>query len=148
MFQTIQIKPGKLRTRRRIRRIVIGTIVGLFAATIVFVLPVARSTGETKQTVEALHKIPRNRLEAAVQSFARDQKIDGNALSTAVPLKELVSAGYLGEEDIRGLENKDATVSLSVSDGMPHAVLIRAHTSEHHEIALLADGSVEELRRQ
>ena len=58
----------------------------------------------------ALQGVPRERLEAAVQAFARDRKAGGGTIPATVPLRDLVIRGYLGN-DIRGLAGEEAIVS-------------------------------------
>jgi hypothetical protein len=88
--------------------------------------------------------LSRDRIVAAIQSFARDRKATNSVVPTAVPLRELVSGGYLGAEDIRGLEGRDATVSLTVDETRPSAIWIRVRAADH-DTALMADGSVLQL---
>jgi hypothetical protein len=135
-----------VRTTKNKRPIILGALAVLVIAYIISIIPNLRHRSEWKQTVKALQSLSRDRIVTAVQSFARDRKAKNSVVPTAVPLRELVSGGYLGAEDIRGLEGRDVTVSLNVDETTPSAIWIRVRAADH-DIALLADGSVLQLPR-
>jgi type II secretory pathway component PulM len=128
------------------RPIILGALGVLVIAYIISILPNLRHRSEWKQTVKALQSLSRDRIDTAVQSFARDRKANNSVVPTAVPLRELVSDGYLGAEDIRGLEARDVTVSLTVDETTPSAIWIRVRAADH-DTALMADGSILQLPR-
>jgi hypothetical protein len=126
------------------RLIVIGVLGVLAVGYIVSILPHFRHRAEWKRTVAALQNLSHERVETAVQAFALDRK----TTDSAVPLRELVLAGYLRAEDIRGLENRDATVSLSTDETKPQMIWIRVRASDGSDIVLLADGSIQKMARR
>src|SRR5437899_3238841 len=120
------------------RLIIVGVLAALVVAYIVSIIPNFRHRAEWKQTVAALQSLPHDRMDAAVQAFKRDRK----TTESTVPLRDLVSGGYLLAEDIRGLEERDVTVSLSAGETSPQMVLIRVRASDGSDIVALADGSI------
>ena len=133
-----------LRAVKNKRLIIPGVLALLVIAYIISIVPNFRRQAERKRTVAALQKLSYDRVETAVQAFARDRKSN----DSDVPLRDLVSAGYLRAEDIRGLEDGDVTVSLTASETNPSAVLIRVRTSDGSDMVLLADGSIQGLPRR
>ena len=99
-------------------------------------------------TMAALQRLSRDRFVAAVQAFTRDRKADGGALSTTVALHDLVSGGCLRSRDIRGLEGKDATVSLTVDQATSSTVWIAVRESDGSQIGLLGDGKIAVLPKR
>jgi hypothetical protein len=132
------------RAVKKKRLIILGVLAALVAAYIVSIIPNFRHRAERRRVVAALQSVPHDRLNTAVQSFKRDRK----PTDSTVPLRELVSGGYLRAEDIRGLEDRDVTVSLSADETMPQMILIRVHSTDGFDIALMADGSVQGLPKR
>lgn len=132
------------RAMKNQRIIISGVLATLVVAFIVSIIPNLRHRTEWERTVTALKSLPHDRLGTAVQSFKRDRK----PTDSTVPLRELVSGGYLRAADIRGLEERDVTVSLSADETSPQMVLISVRASDDSEIALLADGSIQKMARQ
>jgi len=128
------------------RLIIFGVLAVLVVAYIISVLSNFRHRAEREKTIGALQGLSHDRIEAAIRSLIRDGKASGTALPAAASLRELVSGGYLRAEDIRGLENRDATVSLSTDSAAPQTIWIRVHDTDGSDIVLMADGSVQELR--
>jgi len=131
------------RAVKRKRLIILG-LAALVAACIVSIIPNFRHRAEWKRMVAALQSLPHDRLDTAVQSFKRDRK----PTDSTVPLRELVAGGYLRAEDIRGLEDRDVTVSLSADETSPQMVLIRVRASDGSDIVALADGSIQKVARR
>jgi hypothetical protein len=123
------------------RGIVVGVVLALIAAYIISIIPNFRRIAELKRTVAALHLLHRDRMDAAVEAFKRDR----NPTAKVISLRELVSLGYLQSEDIRGLEDRDVTVSLSPDEAFPQTPIVRAHCAFGNDIALMGDGSVQTL---
>lgn len=133
-----------MKNKQNKRLIIVGVLAALVGAYIVSIIPNFRHRAERKRTVAALQSLPHDRLDTAVQSFKRDRK----PTDSTVPLRELVSRGYLRAEDIRGLEDRDVTVSLSADETSPQTVLIRVHSTDGFDIVLMADGSVQGLPKR
>jgi len=125
--------------------IVFAGLAALIVTCALLMVPNRRSHWE--QLAAALQNVPRDRLEAAVQAFTRDRKAATNAMPATVPLRDLVARGYLGTNDIRGLEGRDATVSLFMDETTPQMILIRVHERNGSDTALMMDGSVQGLPR-
>ena len=84
------------------------------------------------------------RLSIAARSFARDK----NVTDGTVPLRSLLSAGYLRQEGVRGLAEQDVTISLTANETTPSQALIRVRASDGSDIVLLADGSTQRMTRR
>ena len=126
------------------RLIIVGVLTVLAIGYIISIIPNSRHRAEWKRTVAALQSLSHERVETAAHAFARDRKTTGSA----VPLRELVSGGYLRAEDIRGLEDRDATVSRSTDETVPQMIWIRVRASDGSDIVLLADGSIQKMARR
>jgi hypothetical protein len=100
-----------------------------------------RTRAEWERTVEALRRLPLDRVATAIEAFARDRKPTGES----VPLQELISGGYLRTEDIQGLEGQEATVALPVDEATPQRIWIRVRVSDGSPISVLGDGSIKRL---
>jgi hypothetical protein len=126
------------------RLIICGVLAALVVAYVVSIIPNFRHRAEWKRTVAALQSLPHDRLATAVQSFKRDRK----PTDSTVALHELVAGGFLRAEEVRGLEGRDVTVSLSADETTPEMILIRVHSTVGFDIALMADGSVQGLPKR
>jgi hypothetical protein len=132
------------RTVKTKRLLILGILAALVVAYVVSLVPGFRHRAEWERTVAALQSLPHERLEAAVHAFARDRK----GGDSAVPLRKLVSGGYLRLEDIRGLEERDVTISLTARENTPSAVWICVHASDGSDIVVMADGSIQKVPRR
>lgn len=128
--------------------IILGILAVLVIAYIIAIVPNFRRHAERKKTVTALQSLSWDRVETAVQAFTRDRKASVSAQPAAVPLRDLLSGGYLRAEDIRGLEDRDVTVSISADETTPQMIWIRVRPTVGNDICLMADGSVQALPRQ
>ncbi len=126
------------------RLIIVGVVAALVAAYAISIIPNSRHRAEWKRTVAGLQALSHKRIQEAAQAFARDRKISGGAVS----LRDLVSGGYLRPQDLRGLEEKDVTISLTADETMPSAVWIRVRASGGSDIAVMADGSIQTIARR
>lgn len=126
------------------RIIVLGVLAALVVVYVISILPNFRHRAEWNRTVAALQSVPVERLNTAARTFARDQKVTG----TTVPLRHLLSAGYLRPEDVRGLEEKDVAISLTAKETTPAEALIRVRASDGSDIVLMADGSIQKMARR
>jgi hypothetical protein len=87
------------------------------------------------------------RLVAALQAFSRDRFLHGNKLPSSVSLKELVDGGYLTPNDVRAFEGIEVTFSNVATNQDPHTAMIHARLPDGSVLAVLADGSVQQLRK-
>ena len=128
------------------RLVTFGVLAALVIACVISIVPNFGRQAEWKQIVSALQGLPQGRFEAAVQAFTRDRKASGHPLPDVVPLRELIIGGYLRTNDIRGLEEREVTVSLNAADETnPELILIRVRRADGSDIALLSDGSIQGL---
>jgi hypothetical protein len=87
------------------------------------------------------------KLMSAMQAYSRDLTARGRSLPDAVSLRELVSGGYLAAGDVHAFDGMEVTISLKADAANPQEVLIRVRFSDGSVTALMADGSVQSLRR-
>ena len=66
-----------------------------------------------------------------------------NEDGVVTPLRDLVSGGYLKEEDIRGLEHRDVTISRTSDSSRPQDVLIRVRRRGGSDVVMMGDGSIQ-----
>jgi hypothetical protein len=87
------------------------------------------------------------RIVAAAKEYTASLEAKGLPIPKSVSLQELISRQLLSESDVSGFAGMAVTVNLAASEGetRPQDVLIRARLSDGHEIAALADGSVQQL---
>src|SRR5690242_9833797 len=125
------------------RIIILGVIAALLAVYVISILPNFRHRAEWKRTVAVLQSVSVERLSTAARNFARDQKVTDRT----VPLRSLLSAGYLRQEDVPGLR-EDVAISLPGNGTTPSGALIRVRASDGSDIVLLADGSIQKMARR
>ena len=125
------------------RPISVAAVTAVVLAAVVLAFLNWSHRADWKQTAIALQNLPRERVIEAIRAFARDR----NATNSTVPLGELVSWRYLKIDDIGGLENANALVSISIDEMNPHGVLIRVPSRNGYDIVLMADGSIHGLRK-
>ena len=126
------------------RLIILGVLTALVIGYVISIIPNFRHRAEWKRTVAALQSLPHDRIKAAAQAFIRDRK----ATDSAVPLRELVSGGYLRAEDDRDLADRDVSVSLAADKTTPQAIWIRVRAADGSDIVMLADGSIQRVTRR
>ncbi len=80
-------------------------------------------------------------------AFSRDLTARGQPLPPTVSLRELVSGGYIAAADLRAFDGMDVTISLTADEARPQEILIRVRMPDGSVTALLADGSIQGLRR-
>ena len=125
------------------KRIILGVVTVLVIAYVVSIIPNYRHRTEWNRTVAALQSLPHDRMDAAIRAFKQDRR----TTDSVVPLRELVSGGYIRAEDVRGLEGRDVTVSLSADETNPDTVWIRVRGSGSLDIVALADGSIQAVTK-
>ena len=82
----------------------------------------------------------------AAEAFSRDRATNSTTLPATVPLRELITGGYLQEQSLPGIDPSQVTVSL-LSPGIVDLTqatqaLIRVRRSERYDVVLAYDGSV------
>jgi len=112
---------------------VVSVIIGAYFATDRFI--------RRNRTVDT------SKLIAALRAFSGDHAARGHQLPSAVSLRELVAGHYLSTADVRGFDGVEVTFSLTTEESRPQQIMIRARLPDGREIAQLADGSVQQLRK-
>jgi len=117
----------------------------LVAASLVCFNSIRPASG--RMAAERVHSVAAEKIVAAAQAYARDLAAKGVAVPSSVNLKELAAKGLLNHADVRGFDGMEVTISLTAGETHPSEVLMRARLQDASEIVLLADGSVQQLRR-
>ena len=86
------------------------------------------------------------RIIRAVQAYSGARIAAGGRTPSAVSFRELIAGGFLSESDAHRFGAADVSVSLSVDDSRPEAVLIRARMPDGRGVCLMTDGSVQKVR--
>ena len=126
------------RGRNKYRFLAVGIIALLLVAYVTSISNNLRQRAEWKQTTAAIQSLPLDRVRSAAEAFLRKQK----TTDKEVGLRELVKAGYLNEEVIRGLGDHEAWFAVDVDETNPNVTLIRVPVSDGTDISLCSDGSI------
>ena len=105
-------------------------------------IPSYARAADIQRTFHALQGLPRDKVEAAVQSFARYRQANGAVLPATVTFRELVSTGYLQTNEVAAFGGKDVSISLGVDNAHPQVVWIRVNVTKNRDIVELTDGSI------
>jgi hypothetical protein len=131
---------------KRTRFIIFGVVAILITAYAISIIPSIRRHSERKRITAALQSLPLERFVAAVQALARDKKATNGMAPTMVSLRELVSGGYIGRDDTRGLEASGAILSVTAVTTTnatdPPQAWVRV-PALGYDMCLMADGSVQ-----
>ena len=87
------------------------------------------------------------KLVAALQAFSRDRFIHGLKMPPSVSLNDLVVGGYLSTNEIRAFEGIEVTISTEAKGTNSGNILIHARLPDGSVVALLGDGSVQQLQK-
>jgi hypothetical protein len=85
------------------------------------------------------------KLIAAAQAFARDHQAGEQPLPPTVSLRELLEGGYLEATEVRAFEGMEVEVSLTAGADNLQQILVSAQLPDGSKIALLGDGSVQQI---
>src|SRR2546421_9487903 len=110
---------------------------------IVSIVPNFRHRAERQRTVRALQKLPRDRVDTALEAFVREQKSKGGVVPTTVTLRELVAGGFLGADEAAPLSGMDVTVSTGLDDRRPQQILVRVRLQTGGVVVVMGDGSIQ-----
>jgi hypothetical protein len=107
--------------------------------------PNVRERSELLRLSKALQSLSRDRVEKAIQAFAKDRPATNGVATRAVHLEELVSGGYLRADEAKPFGGARVTLFSGADDTNPQLVLAVALSSGGRRVALLSDGSVQQL---
>lgn len=85
------------------------------------------------------------KLLAAARSYARDRSHQGRTPPPEVSLSELVARGYLSSGDVAAFAGMETGISLNTEEEQPQSILFWARGQDGITIALLGDGSIQQL---
>ncbi len=124
------------------RRILIlsGVVVLVAAAWIPSILHNARQNSERTQAVRALQSLPRERINTAVDAFARDRRSAGAPVPEYVSIQQLASGGYLSSNEVAAFRGMDVAFAVEPVKSDPNAILARVRLTDGRELIEVADG--------
>jgi hypothetical protein len=126
----------------KIRRLIV--IAGLLVAVAALVSVALISHWQrSERTFKILPK-----LAVAEQSYVRDHVSRGQPLPASVTVQDLVRGGYVSADEVRSLAGADVTFYPTVTDTTPQAILVRVRMADGVEMAVMADGSFQQLPYQ
>ena len=85
------------------------------------------------------------KLLAAARSYARDRSHHGGTPPPEVSLSELVATGYVSPGDVAAFAGMEAAISLNTEEEQPQSIRFWARGQDGITIALLGDGSIQQL---
>jgi hypothetical protein len=88
-----------------------------------------------------------SKLVTTLRAFSRDRFVHGMKIPSSVSLSDLVAGGYLTTNEVRAFEGIEVTISTSSNDTNSQNVLIHARLPDGTVVALLGDGSVQQIRK-
>jgi hypothetical protein len=91
------------------------------------------------------HPIDPQEIREAVQTYCRERRALGIPLPPTVTSRELVKAGYLRPEAVRGFGSAEVVFSLKVDNRNPAAVLMEARMPDGTRVGAFGDGSLQTL---
>ena len=80
-----------------------------------------------------------------MKTYSRDLTQRGLPTPQSVSLDQLVSLGYISSNSIRAFKGMETTVWFGVRETEPQKVLVSARQQDGRVIAVLGDGSVQDL---
>jgi hypothetical protein len=87
------------------------------------------------------------KLMTAIHAFSHDLMARAQPLPATVDLRALVSGGYISASDVRAFDGMEVTISLKADEANPQEILMRVRLPDGSLTALMADGSVQGLRK-
>jgi hypothetical protein len=127
----------------RAKRTAVFAVLGLLVITVLILLIcTSRPPVAPPSTWAALQALSRSRIATAVAAFSRDRKLHEVGPTNSVPLKELLTGGYVQAAEVRGLEGKDVRVSLAPEKATASMVWISVREPDGSELGVLGDGSM------
>ena len=101
---------------------------------------VTRSS-QQKRAAEALNSLAYDRIQAAMQGFARDRAASNSVMPRTVAAQELVTGGYLSVEEGRAVSAVPVVFYPGYDPAYPPMIIASVRLPEKLVLARLADGS-------
>jgi hypothetical protein len=121
---------------------ILGCLAALVAAYVVAIVPSIRVHREWDRTVAAIRRLPRERVDAAVQAFLHDKVGTAATRPTTVTFAELVSGGYLHTNEVAAFGGKPVVVFTRLDDSNPAATYLLVPLTDTRDLVEQVDGSV------
>jgi len=115
------------------------------AYTTCVVVPNVRHRSELQRLTKALQSLSRDRIQSAFQSFTKDRSATNVVMVGSTSLEELVSGGYLRSNEAQPFGGAHVDFFPAPDDRSPQMLLAAARSSGGQVVALLSDGSVQQL---
>jgi len=87
-------------------------------------------------------------LPAAVHAYVWDLQARRMPVPESVTLEQLVQAGFLRHEDAKAFDGMEVSFALHPNPDRPQESIIRVRMPNGEQLAVLGDGSVQELSRK
>lgn len=85
------------------------------------------------------------KLVNAIKTYTASLRMGRSPIPASVSLQELISRRLLTASDVSGFSGQEVTFNLHANETRPQDVLIRARLADGQELAVLADGSVQQV---
>ncbi|MBM3836121.1 MAG: hypothetical protein FJ403_23235 [Verrucomicrobia bacterium] len=122
------------------RTIVITIAAASFVAALCFAFIVFDSNSRSG-------RLDGQKLLAAVRTYASTMRAAGAEVPAEVSIETLIARSLLQREDVSAFNGLDVTIALEADETKPSQLLVRVRTSNGQELALLGDGSVQQLKK-
>lgn len=99
-----------------------------------------------ERTPSPLKNLPK--LLATFQRYSKDHAKDVHSLKDSISLQDLVAGGYLSAEDIRDYNGMDIVFYPNGNESSPQSILLSVRMPDGHQLAAMADGSIQELPKK
>jgi hypothetical protein len=86
------------------------------------------------------------KVSAAIHAYSNEMKSQNQLLPPTISLQELIAKGFLKHEDVIAFDGWNVTASLTASEIDPSAILMNVQSPDAHQIAVMADGSVQSIK--
>ena len=114
-------------------------VVATVAAAVSFVLVLSSMPHEGRVNPE--------KIVAATEAYRHEWAARGSAVPDSVPLETLIRRGFLKRDEVAGFDGMEVTVSLIADESRPQEFLMRTKLPDGHELVVLGDGSVQQLKK-
>jgi len=93
---------------------------------------------------DRINSLDAEKIVVAAKTYANDLKEKGMTIPSSVDMRELVAKGLLSHENVKCFDGMEVTISLIADETRPNESLIRVRMKDGMEVALMADGSIQQ----
>jgi len=99
-------------------------------------------------STDRINSLAADKIVSAARTYAHDLEKKGLPVPASVDLKELVAKDLLSRVEVKGFDGMEVTISLIANETRPNESLIRVRMKDGTEVALMADGSIQQFSRK